>query len=113
MWITEYSLDNQDLQATQAFYNISAEYFDRLDFVERYSLFGAFRSHVSNVGPNAAMLNRDGELTDIGAWYLGRQRTGVHPASGTTDKNGGPSLTQPGLATALIGSFVAGTLLGL
>lgn len=61
---------------------MSAEYFDRLDFVERYSLFGAFRSDVSNVGPNAAMLNRDGNLTDIGAWYLGREATGVDPQSG-------------------------------
>lgn len=82
MWITEYNLNNQDLVSTQTFYNTSAEYFDRLDFVERYSLFGAFRSHVSNVGPNAAMLNRDGQLTDIGAWYLGRQGTGVRPTSG-------------------------------
>ncbi|KXX79392.1 Alkali-sensitive linkage protein 1 [Madurella mycetomatis] len=84
MWITEYNLDNQDLQATQAFYNMSAEYFDRLEYVERYSLFGAFRSDVSNVGPNAAMLSADGELTDIGAWYLGRQGTGINPDQGTS-----------------------------
>jgi len=83
MWITEYNYNDQDLASTQYFYNTSAEYFDRLDFVERYSLFGAFRSHVSNVGPNAAMLNTDGELTDIGAWYLGRESTGVDPLSGT------------------------------
>ena len=71
MWITEYNLPNADLDDTQSFYKTSAEYFDRLDSVERYSPFAAFRSDVSNVGPNAAMLNRDGELTDIGAWYLG------------------------------------------
>ena len=112
MWITEYNLDHRDLQSTQAFYNISAEYFDRLGFVERYSLFGAFRSHVSNVGPNGAMLNRDGELTDIGAWYLGRQGTGVHPVGGAPVSNGCPPLKQPGLSTVLIG-FVVGTLLGL
>lgn len=80
MWITEYNFDNQDLETTQAFFNTTAEYFDRLDFVERYSLFGAFRSHVSNIGPNAAMLSVDGELTDIGAWYLGRPATGVQPS---------------------------------
>lgn len=113
MWITEYNLNDQDLESTQAFYNISAEYFDRLDFVERYSLFGAFRSHVSNVGPNGAMLNRDGELTDIGAWYLGREGTGVHPQSGTSSTNGSPSLTQRSLATTLAGSLVVATLLSL
>lgn len=82
MWITEYNYAKQDLNPTQDFYKISAEYFDRLDYVERYSLFGAFRSDVSNVGPNAAMLSRNGSLTDIGAWYLGRTATGVLPTDG-------------------------------
>lgn len=41
-------------------------------FLDRYSYFGSFRSDVSNVGPNAAMLTQKGELTDIGAWYLGQ-----------------------------------------
>ncbi|KAL1843224.1 hypothetical protein VTJ49DRAFT_2555 [Mycothermus thermophilus] len=81
MWITEYNLNNQDLESTQAFFNMSAEYFDRLDFVERYSLFGAFRSDVSNVGPNGAMLSVNGSLTDIGAWYLGREATGILPSA--------------------------------
>ncbi len=84
MWITEYNLNNQDLATTQTFYNTSAEYFDRLEFVERYSLFGAFRSDVSNVGPNAAMLSANGKLTDIGAWYLGRSATGVMPSEGAS-----------------------------
>jgi hypothetical protein len=81
MWITEYNLNDQNLETTQSFYNMSAEYFDRLDFVERYSLFGAFRSDVSNVGPNGAMLSANGSLTDIGAWYLGRQATGILPTA--------------------------------
>ncbi|KAL2267956.1 hypothetical protein VTJ83DRAFT_5233 [Remersonia thermophila] len=84
MWITEYNLNHQDLESTQAFFNISAEYFDRLDFVERYSLFGAFRSDVSNVGPNGAMLSANGSLTDIGAWYLGREATGTLPSASSS-----------------------------
>jgi hypothetical protein len=108
MWITEYNLDHQDLKATQAFYNTSAEYFDRLDFVERYSLFGAFRSQVSNVGPNAAMLNRDGQLTDIGAWYLGREGTGVQPTSG--DASGG--LRSMPSMMALVGAMIAAAAFG-
>lgn len=43
-----------------------------------YSYFGSFRASASNVGPNAAMLDDNGRLTSIGAWYLG----GV--AAGTT-----------------------------
>ncbi|KAI5919147.1 glycosyl hydrolase catalytic core-domain-containing protein [Camillea tinctor] len=80
-WITEYNYDNQDLATTQNFYNTSAEYFDRLDSVGRYSYFGSFRSDDSNVGANAVMLNNDGELTDIGSWYLGGSATGVDPQS--------------------------------
>ncbi|KAL2020648.1 hypothetical protein VTK56DRAFT_8138 [Thermocarpiscus australiensis] len=98
MWITEYNLGNQDLAATQTFYNTSAEYFDRLDFVERYSLFGAFRSDVSNVGPNAAMLSADGNLTDIGAWYLGRPATGVSPTQGAASSGFRSVLPQTSMA---------------
>lgn len=76
LWITEYGLPNAPLPDTQAFFNMSAEYFDRVDFVDRYSYFGSFRADVSNVGPNAALLNAQGELTDIGSWYLGGAATG-------------------------------------
>ncbi|KAI0173124.1 glycoside hydrolase family 128 protein [Hypoxylon sp. FL1284] len=81
-WITEYNYDNQDLSTTQSFYNTTSEYFDRMDSVSRYSMFGSFRSKDSNVGPDAVMLNNDGQLTDIGAWYLGMTATGVDPQSG-------------------------------
>lgn len=84
MWITEFNMDHQDLEATQSFYNISTEYFDRLDIVERYSYFGAFRSDVSNIGPNGAMISNNGSLTDIGAWYLGREPTGILPTSSSS-----------------------------
>ncbi|TVY24773.1 Alkali-sensitive linkage protein [Lachnellula hyalina] len=79
IWITEYALNNATLPETQDFYNTSAQYYDRLDYVDRYSYFGSFRSDVSNVGPNVAMLNNKGELTDIGSWYLGGKATGNKP----------------------------------
>lgn len=66
---------------SQIYYNQSADYFDRLDYVGRYSYFGAFRSSVANVGPNAAFLNKDGQLTDIGSWYTGLGAAGVNPDS--------------------------------
>ena len=52
---------------------------DRLESVERYSYFGSFRSDISNVGVNAAMLTDKGELTDIGAWYTGKAAEGNVP----------------------------------
>ncbi|SPQ24097.1 5f230f73-11bd-4124-9abb-0e3001b172c7 [Thermothielavioides terrestris] len=107
MWITEYNIDNQDLATTQAFYNTSAEYFDRLNFVERYAYFGAFRSDVSNVGPNGAMLSAGGNLTDIGAWYLGRPATGVSPTAGSL----GFRAAVPRGAMAAVGTALAALLL--
>ncbi|KAI1340215.1 glycoside hydrolase family 128 protein [Xylariaceae sp. FL0016] len=98
-WITEYNYDNQDLETTQSFYNTSAEYFDRLDSVGRYSFFGSFRSDVSNVGPNAVMLNNDGKLTDIGSWYLGGSATGVKPQSAAWR-------SQPQVVAAIAASIV-------
>jgi hypothetical protein len=41
------------------------------------------------VGPNASMLDQDGQLTDIGSWYLGGAATGHVPeASGAARING-------------------------
>ncbi|KAL7917732.1 hypothetical protein ACQKWADRAFT_275116 [Trichoderma austrokoningii] len=81
IWVTEYADPNQDLATTQQFFNQSASYMDGLATLERYSYFGAFRSDVSNVGPEATFLNNAGRLTDIGSLYLGFGLTGVTPTS--------------------------------
>lgn len=104
IWLTEYNLDNQDLPTTQSFFNTSAEYMDRLDYVERYSLFGAFRSSASNVGPNAAMLSAGGKLTDIGAWYLGLSAEGVSPSDTKSPASAGSVLAPSGSSFALVGA---------
>lgn len=78
-WVTEYGYPNQSLQDTQDFYNQSASFLNRVPWIDRYSYFGSFRSDVSNIGPNSAMLTQKGELTDIGAWYLGEDATGNVP----------------------------------
>ncbi|KAK6853783.1 hypothetical protein PG995_010595 [Apiospora arundinis] len=106
-WITEYNWDNQDLKTTQSFFNTTCEYFDRLQSVARYSFFGSFRSKVSNVGPNAVMLNNDGQLTDIGSWYLGGSATGVNPQS-AAGKSGASVLAvvaAAGIAGVVLASF--------
>ena len=79
IWVTEYAYANRELDETQEFYHQSEEYLDNHANVDRYSYFGAFRSDVSNVGPNAPFLNGDGQLTDIGMWYLELNGTGVDP----------------------------------
>lgn len=80
LWITEFGIPKVDLKETQKFFNSSTEYLDRLEYVQRYSWFGSFRSDVSNVGPNVAMLDKKGDLTDLGAWYIGRKATGNTPS---------------------------------
>lgn len=90
---------------TEAFFNTTLEYLDRLDYVARYSWFGAFRSDVSNVGPSGAMLDAEGELTDLGAWYLGRAGTGVRGAA--AGRNG-----VSGVAAAVVGAAVVAVGLG-
>lgn len=99
IWITEYAFNDQPLAATQSFFNSSAEYFDRLDYVERYSYFGSFRSDVSNVGPNAAMLTKKGQLTDIGSWYLGGAATNNNPSGSAATR---PTIGVPWVLTASI-----------
>jgi len=79
IWVTEYALNNANLADTQTFYNQSSQWLDRMENVTHYSYFGSFRSDVSNVGPNVAMLNQNGKLTDVGSWYLGGSATGATP----------------------------------
>ncbi|KAJ3520302.1 hypothetical protein NM208_g13762 [Fusarium decemcellulare] len=76
IWITEYAYAHQDPAPTDAFFQQTLKWFDESDFIGRYTYFGAFRSGVSNVGPNAALLNNQGGLTTIGAEYLGLNTTG-------------------------------------
>ncbi|KXL42161.1 MAG: glycoside hydrolase family 128 protein, partial [Acidomyces sp. 'richmondensis'] len=84
MWVTEFAYNDVDLEESQQFYNQSTQWFDTLSYLTHYSYFGAFRSDQSNIGPNAAMLTQKGELTDIGAWYLGQKATGNVPKGDST-----------------------------
>lgn len=78
IWLTEFALPAMAENITYDFVNQSLSYLDQLDYVERYSYFGTFRREVANnfTGPNVAMLNNDGGLTDIGALYLGGPQRG-------------------------------------
>ncbi|CAF9935959.1 MAG: hypothetical protein ALECFALPRED_006645 [Alectoria fallacina] len=85
IWVTEFADANVNLQDSQTFYNQSTSYLDRTENVTHYSYFGAFRSDVSNIGANSAMLTQNGKLTDIGSWYLGGDATGNVP-KGAADR---------------------------
>lgn len=110
LWITEYALADASLSDSQSFFQTSAEYFDRLDYIERYSYFGSFRSSVSNVGPNAAMLTQDGLLTDIGSWYLGGAATGNEPASSNSSSSSSSDSSNGGANYRMSLGFVGGVV---
>lgn len=103
IWITEYALNNASLPDTQDFFNMSAEYFDRIDYIERYSYFGSFRSDASNVGPNVSMLTQNGQLTDIGSWYLGGAATNNIPS-----EKSAAATKAAVFGTVLVGVMAAG-----
>ncbi|ROV86768.1 hypothetical protein VMCG_10884 [Cytospora schulzeri] len=110
IWVTEFALDNSDLNVTQDFFQTAISYLDDNENVTHYSYFGSFRSFTSNVGINVAMLNSYGKLTDIGGWYLGGNATGVKPDNVTVKPNNTmagpatPTYTLPALVTKLSGA---------
>lgn len=107
MWLPEFNYDHQSLEVTKEFYQWASKWLDGLKFIERYALFGAFRSDVSNVGPNAAMLSDQGHLTDIGLWYLGRNGSGESPVTGRTSDRQPLDFTGEGLGERLLGGGLA------
>ncbi|KAF4629238.1 hypothetical protein G7Y89_g8913 [Cudoniella acicularis] len=106
VWVTEYAYSNQTLEVTQDFFNQSASYMDNLTYVDRYAWFGTFRTEVSNVGPNAAFLNNQGKLTDMGEWWVGKAATGVQP--GGSSSAAGRNAVEMGLG--LVAAAVVGLL---
>lgn len=129
IWVTEFALNNADLNETQDFFQTALDYLDKNEYVDpftmasnyvlteltrnvsHYSYFGAFRSFTSNVGINVAFLNSYGKLTDIGSWYLGGNATGVKPDNVTVEPTHPgatgamtPTYTVPPLVTELSGA---------
>ncbi|KAF8852754.1 hypothetical protein BDZ45DRAFT_658771 [Acephala macrosclerotiorum] len=99
LWITEFALPNAPETATEAFFNQSIALFDNDTTVERYSYFGAFRSSASNIGWNAPMLNEDGNLRNVGSWYLG----GAWVGNGTTTTSTAAASTSSAKASDATG----------
>ncbi|KAF7550908.1 hypothetical protein G7Z17_g5394 [Cylindrodendrum hubeiense] len=85
-WITEMALPQQDEEATFSMMNNSLNYLDSLDYVEGYAWFGAFRADEANdwTGDSVSLLDDDGELTKIGALYLGGEERGFEEGSSSS-----------------------------
>ena len=77
-WITEVALPDQDEEATLAMANQSINYLDNDGDVQAYAWFGAFRTDEANewTGDSVSFFNDDGELTELGAMYLGGEEKG-------------------------------------
>jgi hypothetical protein len=77
-WITEVALPAEDEEATLAMANQSISYLDGDDDVQAYAWFGAFRTDEANewTGESVSFFNDDGELTELGALYLGGEDKG-------------------------------------
>ncbi|KAH7406754.1 glycosyl hydrolase catalytic core-domain-containing protein [Phaeosphaeria sp. MPI-PUGE-AT-0046c] len=73
LWVTEMGLPQQSAEATVQMMNQTLPYLEKLDFVERYAWFGAFRADDANewTGDGVALFDDDGGLTELGALYMG------------------------------------------
>ncbi|KAF2124657.1 glycoside hydrolase family 128 protein [Dothidotthia symphoricarpi CBS 119687] len=73
LWVTELGLPQQDADVTADMMNRTLPYLDGLEYVERYSWFGAFRTSDANewTGNGVALFDSDGGLTEVGALYMG------------------------------------------
>lgn len=61
---------------------------------------------MSNVGYNATMLDQDGQLTDIGSWYLGGKATGNVPEKSAAGRVGGMGACGVGILVLLAGGWL-------
>ncbi|KAF1914768.1 glycosyl hydrolase catalytic core-domain-containing protein [Ampelomyces quisqualis] len=74
IWVTEMGLPQQSAEATVQMMNQTLPYLDKLEYVEKYAWFGAFRTDDANewTGDGVALFDGDGGLTDLGALYMGQ-----------------------------------------
>jgi hypothetical protein len=103
IWLTEFALPKEDVKTTLHFLNRSLVYLDQLEYVHRYAWYGAFRTWDGNayMGPNVAIINSAGRLTEVGAQYLGGEAAGFY--AGEEVASEGASVDQKDL-WMLVGS---------
>ncbi|KAL1722008.1 glycosyl hydrolase catalytic core-domain-containing protein [Schizophyllum commune] len=76
IWVTEWACQNfnSGAQCSYAdivtFMNATQSWMDETDWIERYAWFGAMRD-LQGVNADNALLDKDGDLTDLGQQYIG------------------------------------------
>ncbi|CAE6446028.1 unnamed protein product [Rhizoctonia solani] len=85
IWVTEYSCQNfvNGAQCTYdeivQFLNTTQTYMDQTPWVERYAWFGAMASLPNNVNNLTALMDRSGNINDLGRQYIGSPSTQPSP----------------------------------
>lgn len=107
IWLTELGVPSAPLATTEQIFNQSIEYLDGLDYVARYSWFGSTRPQWTNsfTGPNNTLLNDDGQLTQIGATYLGGEAEGFREGQTSDASRPGNGPGRPGSGAGALGSL--------
>jgi hypothetical protein len=105
-WITEFALPQGDENATVTMLEQSMAFLDKLDYVEKYAWFGAFRTNAANsfTGSEVALFDDNGGLTELGSVYLGGDQNGFVEGMKGPGNNGAGTLS----ASAWGASIVAG-----
>ena len=85
--------------------NTTLPYLDGLSYVQRYAWFGLTRTANSNgwTGPGVALLDNSGDLSELGATYMGSgYSVGVSADSGSGAEEGAVGNTKGGLGLMMI-----------
>lgn len=92
VWLKEFALPQADEDTTFSMMNQTIPYLDQLEYVEKYAWFGTFRPKEANewTGDGVALLEGDGGLSELGAYYLGGEANGfkVGQQGESSDGNG-------------------------
>ncbi|KEY73816.1 hypothetical protein S7711_03115 [Stachybotrys chartarum IBT 7711] len=109
LWITEVALPQASADETLAMLNETIAYLDDDDGVEAYAWFGAFRTDEANewTGDGVSFFNGEGELTDVGAQYLGGEEGGFETGMAGEDGDSSAPLLLPSSVLVAAGVIVA------
>jgi len=100
IWVTEWACQNFNngpqctLPEVAEFLNQTQAFMDAQDWVERYAWFGVMRN-LQGVNPDDAMMNSNGQITDLGKQYIGTEAPKTSGAPPSATGTGG----LPGLPT--------------
>ncbi|KAF1983661.1 glycoside hydrolase family 128 protein [Aulographum hederae CBS 113979] len=80
LWLTEFALPAASANVTGEMMRQSLAFLDGLEWVERYSWFGAFRPVDANAftGDGVSLVGDGGGLSELGVMYLGGEGSGYY-----------------------------------